>query len=119
MLSVSAFQKWRNVEQQPDAAVKKLRSRGYEMCTAPDDELQERRAALGRGVKEGTAARFPLEQAENLHRILSRHVSAFRRALHGDAPTKVKPMMVQLKRRAKTVKARHRRYDPTESMWLA
>lgn len=49
-----------------------------------EDELYARNGAPDRGVEEATANVLPQEHAEKLHRILSRHVNAFRRALGED-----------------------------------
>lgn len=58
-LSVYAFQNGRSVEQEPDAAVERLLSRGPEMFIAPDDELQECTAALVRRVEGAMAKGLP------------------------------------------------------------
>lgn len=86
---------------------------------ARDKELRERRAALERGGEEAMAEGLPLEQAEYLCGILSRHVNAFQRALRGDHPASMERRKFRLTPGAQAIKAHPHRYGSTKIKRLA
>ncbi|CAM9316384.1 unnamed protein product, partial [Hapterophycus canaliculatus] len=79
----------------------------------------ESERALRDSVEEAVQNGLSADGACRLRDILGRRVNAFRRALRGNPPARVEPMRVQLKPRAKAVKAKPRRYNPVRIEWLA
>ena len=93
------------VTEEPDLAVERLVERGPEMF-------------MEESVTDAVAQGLSVSKAKRLRGIVSRRFNAFRRALRGDPPAHVEPMLFQLKPGASAVKAKPRRYDPVKTSWV-
>eukprot|EP00903_Cladosiphon_okamuranus_P011351 g10699.t1 len=116
-LSVDEIQPVDRVEV-PDEAVERLAARGPEMVISPSEEETGREAALTAAVELASTAGLSGSGVGKLRAILDRRYNAFRRALRGDPPANVEPMVVKLKPGAASVKARPRTYNPAKTAWL-
>ncbi|CAN0017800.1 unnamed protein product, partial [Sphacelaria rigidula] len=79
------------------------------MFMDPAEQESARKFALEESMTETVAKGLSVSEAGRLRGILYCRVNAFRRALRGDPPARVKPMRVQPKPGASEVKTRPRR----------
>lgn len=120
-LSVGAMQQQPvDDEQVANQAVERVIGRDPEMVMKPVVEEMERRMVLEQTMSIVIRNGLDPPQFVGWRGLaLKRQWSAFRRALGGDPPVKVRPLHVVLEPDARTVKVRSCTYCPMEAAWLA
>ena len=73
-------------------AVERLVKRGREMFMDPAKEESARKVALEESVTDAVEQGLSVSKVERLRGVFSHRFNAFRRALRGDPPPRVKPM---------------------------
>ncbi|CAM9979133.1 unnamed protein product, partial [Sphacelaria rigidula] len=112
IVSIRSFQSANEEETPADEAVERLVDRGPDMFMDPAEERGARERTLEDSVQQAEMKGLSADDAHCLRDILARHVHKFRRALRGDPPARVEPMK-------EAVKAKPRRCDPVNPVWLA
>ena len=108
-------------DQAEEVAVKEnLLQRSPRMFMDVEEERRMRDGALAAAVDAARKHGLTPECGERLRRmVLDQFPEAFRRALCGDPPAQVEPMIARRKPGAGVVRARPRNFPPRKAEWLA
>ena len=108
-------------DQAEEAAVKgTLLQRTPQMFMPPTEEWTVREEALLKAVEEAAKQGMASHCVARLREmVMERHRGAFRRALTGNPPARVQPMVAKRKQGTGKVRARPKIYSPRKTEWLA